>query len=35
MKTWEPIEKIDTRGAFLFWPCVVLALIAFTAWWLL
>lgn len=32
MKTWESLEKIDTKGAFLFWPCVVLALIGFIVW---
>jgi len=34
MYTWGPIEKIDTKGAFLLWPCVVVALIGLIAWYL-
>lgn len=30
--TWEPIEEIDTKGMFLFWPCVAVAVIALFAW---
>lgn len=32
MHTWEPIEKIDAKGAFLFWPCVAVAVIGLFAW---
>lgn len=34
MYTWEPIEDIDTKGAFLFWPCIIFAVIGLVAWWL-
>jgi hypothetical protein len=30
----EMFESIDTKGAFLFWPSVVIAVIAIAAWWL-
>lgn len=30
----EWLEKIDTKGAFLFWPCVVIGIVAVTTWWL-
>lgn len=33
MHTWEPIEKIDTKGAFLFWPIIILSLVGFFVWW--
>lgn len=33
-RDWRPIEKIDTKGAFLFWPSVIVAAIAIAAWWL-